>query len=207
MKRSSWGQFIFIMGIPILVRWHPCIKTSPSYLTHWGWVMHICISKLTIVSPDNGLSPGRHQAIIWTIAGILLIGPLGINFGEILIKIHKFSFKKIHLQMSSANCRPFCLGLNVLMYMPADDLAHKEPRHQQAWYWPSLPREVLINSLLYGKLKKIFLIGSSTSIGTADALVPNNNRTSAPTVLSYIITSADDLATQGARASAAMILA
>ena len=36
---------------------------------------------------DNGLSPGWRQAIIWTNAGILLIGPLGTNFSEILIEI------------------------------------------------------------------------------------------------------------------------
>ena len=34
-------------------------------LTHfWGWVTHICVSKLTIIASDNGLSPGRRQAII-----------------------------------------------------------------------------------------------------------------------------------------------
>ena len=30
---------------------------------------------------------GRRQAIIWTNTRILLIGPLGTNFSEILIKI------------------------------------------------------------------------------------------------------------------------
>ena len=83
-------------------------------LTHWGRVTHICVSKLTIIGSDNGLSPGRRQAIIWTNAGILLIWPLGTNFNEILIEIHTFSFKKMHLKMSSAKWRPFCLGLNVL---------------------------------------------------------------------------------------------
>ena len=58
------------------------------------------ISKLTIIGSDNGLLPGRRQAIIWTNAGILLIGPLGTNFSEILIKIHTFPFKKMHLQRS-----------------------------------------------------------------------------------------------------------
>ena len=58
--------------------------------------------------------PGRRQAIIWTNAGLLLIDPLETNFSEILIAIHKFSFKKMHLKMSSAKRRPFCLGLNVL---------------------------------------------------------------------------------------------
>ena len=76
---------------------------------------HICVSKLTIIGSDNGLSPGRRQAIIWTNAGILLIGPLRTNFSEIFIKIHAFSFKNMRLKMSSAKWRPFCLGLNVLM--------------------------------------------------------------------------------------------
>ena len=54
---------------------------------------HICVSKLTIIGSDNGLSPERRQAIIWTSVGILLIGPLGTNFSEILIKIQTFSLK------------------------------------------------------------------------------------------------------------------
>ena len=85
-------------------------------LTHWGRVTHICVSTLTIIGSDNGLSPRRRQVIIWTNAGMLLIGPLGTNFSEILIKIQIFSLKKIHLKMSSAKCRPFCLGLNVLTH-------------------------------------------------------------------------------------------
>ena len=84
------------------------------WLTHWGRVTHICVAELTIIGSDNGLSPGRRQAIIWTNAGILLIRPLWTNFNEILIEIHTFSFKKIHLKMSSGKWRPFCLGFNVL---------------------------------------------------------------------------------------------
>ena len=45
-----------------------------------------------------------HQAIIWTDAGILLIGPLGTNFSEILIEIHTFSFKKKHLAFENIVC-------------------------------------------------------------------------------------------------------
>ena len=69
--------------------------------------MHICVSKLSILGPDNGLSPGRRQAIILTNAEILLIWPLGTNFSEILIFINTFSFKKMHLKMSSEEWRPF----------------------------------------------------------------------------------------------------
>ena len=83
-------------------------------LTHWGRETHICVGKLTISATDNGLSSGRRQAIIWTNAGILLIETLGTNFNEILIEIHTFSFKKMHLKISSAKWRPFCLGLNML---------------------------------------------------------------------------------------------
>ena len=75
---------------------------------------HICVSKLTIIGSDNGLSPGQRQAIIWTNARILLIRPSGTNFSEILIEIHKFSFKKMHFKTSSVKWRPFCFGLNVL---------------------------------------------------------------------------------------------
>ena len=71
------------------------------FLTHWGRVTHLCISKLTIIDSDNGLLSGRHQTIIWTNAGILLIRTLGTNFRGILGEIHTFSFKKMHLKMSS----------------------------------------------------------------------------------------------------------
>ena len=82
--------------------------------THWDRVTHICVSKLTIIGSDNGLSPERRQTIIWTNAGILLIGPLGTNFSEILIEILTFSLKKIRLKMLSVKCCSFRLGLNVL---------------------------------------------------------------------------------------------
>ena len=83
-------------------------------LTHWGRVTHMCVSKLTIIGSDNGLSPGRRQAIIWTNAVILLIGPLGTDFSENVIEIYTFSFKTIHLKMSSAkmaaiSSRPQCV--------------------------------------------------------------------------------------------------
>ena len=64
--------------------------------------MHICVSNLTIIGSDNGLSPGRRQAIIWTDNEILLIGALGTNFSEILIEIQTFSFKNMHLNVSYA---------------------------------------------------------------------------------------------------------
>ena len=83
-------------------------------LTHWGRVTHVCVSDLTSIGSDNGLSPGRRQAIIRTNAGILLIRPLGRNFSEFLVEIIIFSFKKTRLNVSSAKRRPFCLSLSEL---------------------------------------------------------------------------------------------
>ena len=94
---------------------NPCTNSSWTILTPWGRVTHICVSKLATIGSDNGLSSGRRQDIIWSIAGILMIGPLGTNFGEILIEILTFSFKKMRLKVSSAKRRPFCIGLNGLI--------------------------------------------------------------------------------------------
>ena len=89
------------------------LDSEPSYLIEAEW--RIFVSKLTNIASDNGLSPDRHQAIIWTNAGILLIRPLRTNFREILIESHVFSFKKMCLKVSFAKWRPFCLGDNVLI--------------------------------------------------------------------------------------------
>ena len=55
---------------------------------------HICVGNLTIIGSDNGLSPGRRKAIILINDGILLIGPLGTNFSELLIEIQPFIQEK-----------------------------------------------------------------------------------------------------------------
>ena len=44
------------------------------YLTPWGQVTDIWVGNLTMIGSDNGLSPGRRQAIPWINAGMLLIG-------------------------------------------------------------------------------------------------------------------------------------
>ena len=84
------------------------------FLTHWGRVTHICVSDLTIIGSDNGLSPDQRQAIIWTNAGILLIRPLGTNFSKNSNGIQIISLNKMHLNILSVKWHPFCLGLNVL---------------------------------------------------------------------------------------------
>ena len=68
-----------------------------SLLTHWGRVTDIYVSNINTIGSNNGLSPGRHQAIIGTNAGILLIWSLGTNFSVILIDTHTFSFATVQV--------------------------------------------------------------------------------------------------------------
>ena len=107
------------------------------FWTHFGWVKHVCVDNLTIIGSDNGLAPtcSRQLAIIWTNAGILLIGPLGINFREIFIKTKHFhsenAFENVFL---SAKWQPFvsasklppsrlgqcCQMIIAVMYLPVN---------------------------------------------------------------------------------------
>ena len=76
---------------------------------------YICVGNLTIFGSNNGLSPGRRQAIIWTNTGILLIGPLGTHFSDILNEILTFSFQENTFEsVVWEMARAFHLGLNVL---------------------------------------------------------------------------------------------
>ena len=79
---------------------------------------YIWFCKLTTNASDNGLSSGRCQAIIWTNAGIFLIGPLGITFNENFIEINKFSFNKNAFEsavckMASVSSRSQCLNITL----------------------------------------------------------------------------------------------
>ena len=99
----------------------------------------ICVSKQSVTCSDNGLSPDRRPAIIWTNAGILLIRPFGTNFSEILIEILVFSFKKMHLEMS-AKCRPSCLGPNILIVMRQNPAFSYSSKPQLSQNIATLPR-------------------------------------------------------------------
>ena len=94
--------------------------------THWGRLTHICVSKLTIIGSDNGLSPERRQTIIWTDAEILLAGPLGTNFSEILVGIQTFSFRTILLKMSLSGVPDFFDRNKILS---GYDLSHYQVPH------------------------------------------------------------------------------
>ena len=79
------------------------------------WYINVSVNQ-AITGSDNGLSSDWCQVIIWTNVSILLIGYLGTNFNEIVIKIHTFSFKKCMWKCCLQNVCQFCLGPNVLSY-------------------------------------------------------------------------------------------
>ena len=92
------------------VVWHMtrgCLYAIINPLRH-EWLIFASVNKPSLVQ----ILACRH-GIIWTYAGKLLTGPLETKFSEILIEIDTFSFKQMHLKMSSLKCRPFCLGLYV----------------------------------------------------------------------------------------------
>ena len=122
----------------------------------------VYVSKLTIIGSDSGLSPGRHHAIIWPNAGLLLIGPLGTNFNEIIKEIHIFSFKTIHLKVSSGKWQPFCLSLSMLIspskiFLPTGNLTTEFmlPKHMLPYpdvNPPKIMKREEIFKLLYSQL-------------------------------------------------------
>ena len=75
-------------------------------LTHWcRWRIYASLNWVTLGS-DNGLSPIRRHAIIWTNDGMSLIGPLGTHFKETLIKIHTFTDQCIPPSQSHGSRQP-----------------------------------------------------------------------------------------------------
>ena len=78
---------------------------------------HICVIDLTSIVSDNGLSPGRRQAIIRTNAGIFLIRPLGTNFREIVIEISNIfiqenAFESVVFETAAILSRPQCANID-----------------------------------------------------------------------------------------------
>ena len=87
-------------------------------LTHWGRVTHMCVSNLSSIGSDNGLSPGRRQAIIWTNAKLLSVGTLRTYFKELQSKYSNLNWGKctwnVVYEMASILSRPRCVNAVVL---------------------------------------------------------------------------------------------
>ena len=103
------------------------LDNKPSLIYHilshasWGRLTHICVSKLTIIDSDDGLSPGRRQAIIWTSAGILFIWIRNKLQWTITRNSYIFmqenAFENVLCQMSAILSRPQCAtALNLPLF-------------------------------------------------------------------------------------------
>ena len=125
-SRTFWTTFSYFGSLP---------ENQLRFVqTHWGQKTYICVSKLTIIGSDNGLSPEQRQAIFWTDIRIHLMGPLRTNFNETLFEIYIFSFPKMNLKSSSAKWRPFCLGLNVLKRILNLGIIHRIIMHAYIYH-------------------------------------------------------------------------
>ena len=89
-----WHQGISSNSVEYTLKCFHLLNSSPPSAAYMS------VNRVSTGS-GNGLSPLQRQAITWTNAS-LSIGLLGTNFSEILIGILSFSFKKMHLKLSSA---------------------------------------------------------------------------------------------------------
>ena len=102
-KSNTWDEILLKPSRHYLLRMR---------LTHWGRATHICVSKLTVVGSDNGLSPGWRQAIIWINDGILLIRPLGLQWNlkqNWHIFIQENAFENIVCEIAAILSRSQCV--------------------------------------------------------------------------------------------------
>ena len=105
---TSW--YIYRMdgdiGCSMMIRLRGRVNTlrpSGAYVraTYHHWFKH------WPVACPVGAKPMLDYLVVW---------PLGTKFSELWIEIHIYPFTKIYLNMSSAKCRPFCHGFNVLVH-------------------------------------------------------------------------------------------
>ena len=153
-------------------------------------------------------------------------------FSKIWSKIQQFSLKKMHLKMSSGKWQPFCLCFNVLKFFI---IADEDPfllygQNHGCWLpgdtWSqsmnSYGMDLIITECSGSSMRKVnplyakFLQREQKHIFTFYVIPPcwhdtgnwNPSLSKTRTYLFYIVNimAADVLATQGARASATMIL-
>ena len=126
VHRGSTGNISVLI---LEIHWH---ITSNKLLTHWDQVTHICVSKLTIIASDNGLSPGRRQAIIWkkcwNIVNSKLRNKIQWNLKQnSYIFIQENAFESVVCEKAAILSRPQCVN------QPTD-----HPVCWHTWQFPGL---------------------------------------------------------------------
>ena len=85
---------------------------STDALTHWSRVTHICVSKLTIIGSDNGLSPAGAKPLFqwWNIVNSNLLNTFQWNRKRnSYIFIQENTFENVVLEMAAILSRPQCV--------------------------------------------------------------------------------------------------
>ena len=91
---------------------------------------------------------------MWTRARILLIGPLGTNFTEILSKIHTFSLRKIHVKMPYVKLLPFVSPSMCYtqwsqnphidwLFLGQENIVFMQLTHQPGTKWQTFPGNIV----------------------------------------------------------------
>ena len=85
------------------------------FLIHSDRVAPICVDNLNIRGSDNGLSPGRHQAIIWThVVNWTLRNKFRWNFNRNSnIFIDENTFENVVCEMLSISSRALCVDIQI----------------------------------------------------------------------------------------------
>ena len=114
------------------------------------------------IGSGNGLLPVRCRDITWSNTGILSIGLLGTNFSENRIGILPFSFKKMHLKLSSAKVTAI-LSRGRWVKIHSKHHSSQNPNkpfgiRMRCWVWHK--HSMLFSSLIYVWLKTLFLLAT-----------------------------------------------
>ena len=97
------------------VKWHQAICFSVAFwYSEDGWLISASVNWV-INSSENGLVPMSHKSSLEPMMTYYEIDCQEQNFSEMLNKICRFSFKKMHFKIVSVKWCPFCSCHNVVI--------------------------------------------------------------------------------------------
>ena len=120
-----------------------------------------------IISLSNGFFPVWCQDITWT--NILSIVPSVTHIDEILFRIQIYSIKKMLLNLSSANCWPFCWDLNV--FSMGDLTLTLRPRQDGRRFQMDFLEWIFLNEIIWISIKMSLKFVPCDPINNIPALV------------------------------------
>ena len=94
------------------------VHSVTGQLSHWGWVVHICVGNLTIIGSDSGLALTRRRYLnkCWNIVNVTLRNKLQGNFNRNSNSfIQENVVERIVCEMAAILSRPQCANYGVNM--------------------------------------------------------------------------------------------